>query len=78
MIGFDFLVPLLLLPSIPAFFSSLFLCAAIAFHLDASESRNGQRGLLFAAWVANPIHIALALAAANAPFHLPTSVGDTR
>ena len=35
-------VVLLLLPSAPNFFAALFLWAATAFHLEASESRNGN------------------------------------
>ena len=50
----------------------------MAFHRDASESRKGNCVELLAAWVAMPIHFALALAAANVFFHLFTSVGDTR
>ena len=73
--GFD---PLLFLPSIPAFLSALFLWAATALHLEASESRKGKRGWLPAAWVAIPIHFALAFAASNAFFHLRTSSCGTR
>ena len=77
--GITFLVGLaaLRLPSIPAFFAALFLCAATARHLEASESRNGNCGWLPAAWVAMPTHLALAFAASKAAFHLLTSSPGT-
>ena len=65
------------LPSIPACRSAFFRWAANAFHLDASESRNGKCEQLLAACVAMPIHFALAFAAAKALFHLPTSDCET-
>ena len=57
------LAPLFFLPSTPAFLSALILSAAIAFHREASESRKGKSGALFATWVAMPIHLALDFAA---------------
>ena len=71
------LAALLLLPSTPALFAALFLWAATAFHLEASESLKGNCGWLPAAWVATPIYLALAFTASKAAFHLLTSSPGT-